>query len=210
MRRRNKKAKLVALLFLFMLIGIGYASLNANLKLAGTANISNAKWDVHFNNAQLEYASAGVTFNSNSNSNVALGTPRIKGTHNDEIEYDVTFNAPGEYYEFTVDVVNGGDMDAQYFHEGCSLKVKIGNGEEIELEDCLNDVNWPSYLTYYYEEYDHNTDYRYLPAGDTVKMLVHLGLNADISNEEWEAIRGKEIKISDSINFKQGFGNPNP
>ena len=210
MRRKNKKAKLVALIFSLFLVGLGYAYLASDLKVGGTANIGTARWDVHFANADLEYASAGITFDSNSNSNIASGVPKIKGTNNDEIEYNVTFSQPGDYYEFTVDVVNGGDMDAQYSHEGCSIKVKIGNDSEMQLEECTNDENWPSYLTYYYEEYDSNVDYRYIEAGDTVKMLVHLALNADLTNEQWESIRGKQIKITDSINFIQGFGNSNP
>ena len=206
-KRKNIKTKLLALFFVFMLIGLGYAYLTANLKITGTANIGNARWDIHFNNPGFAEASTNTSFpsnsNSNSNSNLTQGVPLLKGTNNTELEYNVSFTQPGDYYNFTVDVVNSGDIDAKYIEEGCSLKIKIGDAEEISLENCTQDENWPSYLDYSYEAYNSGDNYKKITAGNTVKLLVHIGINADITNEAWNSIRGKSIVVKDAIRYRQ-------
>lgn len=47
--RNSKKLLIFALiLFAWSTIGVGYAYLSSNLKLAGTANIAKTSWNIHF------------------------------------------------------------------------------------------------------------------------------------------------------------------
>ncbi|MBQ3307493.1 MAG: hypothetical protein IJG68_04800 [Bacilli bacterium] len=100
----QKKKKLTNLLIVCLLfIGIVYAILTANLQINGTAKIGGNTWDIHFNNIQI---------NENS---VALSTGDSAATidpeNNCKVDFEVTLSLPGDFYEFTVDVVNSGTID---------------------------------------------------------------------------------------------------
>ena len=122
--RRNKKY--LYILILFLILGIGFAALAANLKINGTVNIDSASLDVHFENVQVTEGS--VTANP---------APTSNNTDTTEMTYAINFTKPGDFYEFTVDIANDGSIDAMvnlisnttYESDGTTLK------------------NLPSYLT---------------------------------------------------------------
>jgi len=87
----------IALVCVFTLT-IAYAALNAVLTIQGTAQVSSADWDIHLANPKV--ASGSATTN----------VPQIKT--NSTMDFTTTLNMPGDFYEFTVDVVNGGSIDA--------------------------------------------------------------------------------------------------
>ena len=100
----QKKKKLTNLLIVSLLfIGIVYAILTANLQINGTAKIGGNTWDIHFDNVQV---------NENS---VSIGTGDSAATidpeNNCKVDFEVTLSLPGDFYEFTVDVVNAGTID---------------------------------------------------------------------------------------------------
>ena len=213
MRRKNKKHKIVAFLFSLILIGIGYAYLTANLKITGTTKIGNARFDVHFENAILESTSSNVTYPSNSNSNLAQGIPVIKGENNTELEWNVILNQPGDYYIISVDIVNSGDIDAQLDLENSNLKVQIGDEEESVVGLSSIYVGRGIFL---YENNSFNfltggasKTVEYINAGDTIKLFMQSYVNEEtITTEEWENIRGKNIKITANLKYIQGMDNP--
>ena len=68
------------------------------------SNISNAndlRWDLHFEN--IEITEGSVTANQEAT---------IVGTSRSQVVFDVTLNVPGDFYEFTVNAVNNGTVDA--------------------------------------------------------------------------------------------------
>ena len=95
-RNRNRSnSKLFILLLLLVVVGVsvGYAALSKTLKINGTSNIANnARWDIHLANVQV--TSGSVT---------ASKAATISG---DTVNFAVNLNTPGDFYEFTVDVVN--------------------------------------------------------------------------------------------------------
>ena len=69
-------------------------------------NVSNAitndsRWNIHFENIEIKNGSVEAT-----------QVPTVTDSSNLEITYSVNLNLPGEFYEFTVDVVNSGSIDA--------------------------------------------------------------------------------------------------
>lgn len=93
---KNKKI----LLFLLILgISIGFAYLSTNLNITGSSLIKGNTWDVHFENVQVTSGSVTAT------------TPTIS-TDKKSVNYTVTLDMPGDYFEFTVDAVNDGTIDA--------------------------------------------------------------------------------------------------
>ena len=90
-------------LFLFLIVlgfGVGYAYLSTNLSIDGTSHVKSAKWDVHFENVVVKDGSVEATTE-----------PTI--SNDTTINFAATLSSPGDYYEFTVDVVNNGTLNAK-------------------------------------------------------------------------------------------------
>ena len=77
---------------------IAYAALNAVLTIQGSAQVTSADWDIHLANPKVTNGSATTT------------VPSIKTSST--VEFSTTLNMPGDFYEFTIDVVNAGSIDA--------------------------------------------------------------------------------------------------
>ena len=79
-------------------LSIAYAAMSAVLEIHGNSEVVASSWDIHLDNVEVKSGS------------VSANTPSISGTSS--LSFDVELNTPGEYYEFTVDVVNDGSIDA--------------------------------------------------------------------------------------------------
>ena len=95
---RNKKS------FMFLLIlclGVGFAFLSTQLNITGNTSVSGNKWSVYFNNVQVTEGSVDASV-----------VPTTTGITTTSVEYTVNLDKPGDFYEFTVDAVNAGTIDA--------------------------------------------------------------------------------------------------
>ena len=79
-------------------LSIAYASLSTVLEISGSTRVTATNWDIHLANVKV------------TNGSVSANTPQISGTST--LSFDVDLNIPGDFYEFTVDVVNDGAIDA--------------------------------------------------------------------------------------------------
>ena len=102
---RKKSSGIVLLLLLVVGISIGYAALTTTLNINGDSTIGKASWDVHFDNVQ-------VTDGSVDGANVTKAAA-IDSGDTTKVNYSITLAKPGDFYEFTVDVVNNGTLDAK-------------------------------------------------------------------------------------------------
>lgn len=114
--RRDNKAKY--LLILLLLIAVGYAAIATTLKINGSAEIKSAKWDVYWENPQVLSGSVTET-------KPTLSESDTKAT------FDVTLNEPGDYYEFTIDAVNNGSLNAKIDTNGIVKQVKNSSGQVV-------------------------------------------------------------------------------
>ncbi len=89
------------ILMAVLCMGIGFAFLSSNLTITGNTSVSGNSWNVYFTNVQVTDGSVGATV-----------VPTTSGTNTTSIDYTVTLDKPGDFYEFTVDVVNNGTIDA--------------------------------------------------------------------------------------------------
>ena len=116
----------------FAFLGIGYSYISTSLNINGTANVTAASWDVHFDNLNVTDGSVTAT------------TP-ADITSDTTVEFAATLEEPGDFYEFTVDVVNSGTMDAMIDDFGISpeltsdqqkyLEYTITYSDGVELEE---------------------------------------------------------------------------
>ena len=114
---KTRRDIMILLILIFIVsITIGYALLSSNLNLTGTSTINNPTWDVHWNNVVVKDGSVEGT----------KVTTAASITNPTTVEFAVKLDEPGEYYEFTVDAVNAGSIDAMI--STVSNKVYAANG----------------------------------------------------------------------------------
>ena len=163
MSTKKKKNLTYYIILSLLIIGVVYAILQANLQINGTAKIGGNTWDIHFDNIQV---------NSNS---VSIGTGDSQATidpeNNCKVDFEVTLSLPGDFYEFTVDVVNAGTIDGMIGELNKTLKVNNEVVSEI-----------PDYLDYSvtYSDGVEILQNHALNAGTTETFLVRLEFRTDI------------------------------
>ena len=125
----------IALVCVFTLT-IAYAALNAVLTISGSAQVTSADWDIHLANPKV------------TNGSVTTNVPQIKT--NSTMDFSTTLNMPGDFYEFTVDVVNSGSIDAMIENviknpeldasqkKYLNYEVTYQNGESITTKQTLS------------------------------------------------------------------------
>jgi hypothetical protein len=92
------------LIILVLAISIGFAALATTLKIDGSALVKKSTWNIYWDNARVTQGSASQDV---PNIGKDQGDP-----DNTKITWTVNLSVPGEYYEFLVDAVNAGSVDA--------------------------------------------------------------------------------------------------
>jgi len=148
---KNKKQRKVFLYLLIILgISVGFALLSTTLNINGIAGIKSNTWNIHWDDTSIDVA----------NGSVSATTPNVSTvtTPKDTVSFNVEFEMPGDYYEFTVDAINEGSIDGIITLS--NKKIYDSNNQE------LTGSNIPSYLIYNVTYDDDNT-----PAvGDVLKV----------------------------------------
>ena len=177
-QRFARKRNLTYLLFLFILfsMGIGYAILSSNLSITGASLLASARWDVHFENIVVKEGSV---------------TPTTEATITDDttVAFSVTLENPGDYYDFNIDVVNGGTIDAMI--------------EAISIQPVLTE-NQQKYLDYIvtYEEGGALAEHQSLDAGDSETLRIAF-IYKTLDNSDDYPEEDEDISISISITYIQ-------
>ena len=103
MRKRRKLNIILILFVVVLLFGLGYAYLTTTLSINGTTDVDSNTWNVYWDNVQ-------VTDESVTGEQVTTA-PTID-TNKTTVSFQVRLSKPGDFYEFTVDAVNDGTIDA--------------------------------------------------------------------------------------------------
>ena len=146
--RYNRKRSYfsIFLLFLVFSIGLGYAALSTTLSIDGSAQFKDARWNVYFNN--LNVTSGSVT-----------ATTAASITNTTTVSFAARLENPNDFYEFTVDVVNGGNMNAMI--ESFNILPELTTAQQ----------NYLSYTVTYSDGIE-LAQYQKLDAGDTETLKV--------------------------------------
>ena len=116
---RNKNRFLILLiLFSSFFLMLGYSYLNSSVNITGINKIPNNRWDVHFENITKQSGSVDATIDATI-------------TDDTTIDFNVNLQIPGDFYSFTVDVVNGGTINAMLAE---ILKVGLSTDQEAYTE----------------------------------------------------------------------------
>lgn len=190
-KRQSNKA-LVLLIALVALISIGYAAIATNLQINGGATIGKPSWDIHFENVNIAEGSVATT---------EAGKAQIvknEETNEDTIvTYSVNLEKPGDFYEFTVDVVNKGTITGKL----SSL------GEVTGLTEAQKD--FVKYSVEYTDKDDNAVVANSLLKKDeTNKVKVRVEFDKDIDNETLESIKDLtdedlKLNLQYELNYEQ-------
>lgn len=184
MKKSNKKFMLIAVALLFV-ISIGYAALSTTLSINGTANIASNSWDVHFANLQTTTGSVTPTT-----------APTVSGTNTTTLTWVVSLAKPGDFYEFTVDAVNGGTINAKIGENGITktnltteqdtylnYTVTYSNGSAIAVGDTLPKAG---------------------QTGSTKTMKVRVEYDSNVTAEQINALTSPlAVTLNYSLNYVQ-------
>ena len=191
----NKKEKYLIVFVLLLLLGIGYAALSSTLNIIGISNIAKSNWDVHFANITLRNES--VEINTTEYPDAQEST--IDVLDPTKLSYNVLLSEPGDFYEFNVDVVNDGTLDAMI--SAIESKIKIGDSNET----LLTNETLPEYLLYSVT-YSNGTQIdmpHELKSKDKDNLLVRIEFKKDITNAQYEEAVGKVLNFKMKINYVQ-------
>ncbi len=189
MKIKNKRRKdfIAILVILLVSISLGYAFLTTNLRINGFADFFHAEWSIYFDNVQI---------NSNSVSIPVNGSPAtIDPTDLTKITFNVSLDKPGDFYEFTADVINDGSLDAmlQFIKVNINLNPCTGFGCEA-----------PSVIHFTITHLD-GTDLNHgelLAADSSITYRIRLEYSSDIAEDEL-LVDDIDIKCSVELVFVQ-------
>ena len=184
LKRKQKKQSLIAIsLVLMMLISIGYAALSTTLTINGTANIGSSSWLIYFTN---------VVPNANNNVAQVVTSPSTTGKETTTINWAVNMDTPGQVYEFTVDAVNEGSIDAMIATETENLITQgLSANQKKYLDYTVTYINGAAV-----EKNDK------LAAGETKTLKVKLEFKTDVAAADLPQ-DAEAISLSYSINYVQ-------
>ena len=171
-----KKNYIILVLLLLIGISIGYAVINSTLLINGRSNIEKNTWDIHFNNVIVKEGSVE-----------ALKLPTIENSTT--VDFEVQLDLPGDYYEFTVDVVNNGTIDAMI--------------ESIDKTPVLTEAQ-AKYLNYTitYENDETITIKQLVNKESFVRLKVKVELRKDIDPSDLPDV-GDVLYLSFTVNYQQ-------
>ena len=187
--RKSKKAAFIVIVLL-LLISIGYAALTTNLTIGGSATVKKQTFSVYFNNVQVNQSSV-----SGAKVTTAPSVP-ANSTSTTTLTWAVTLDTPGEFYEFNVDIVNGGSMDAMVNTATNNIVSTLTQAQQAYLDYTVTYVNGAAI-----ERYDK------LAVGETKTITVRLEFKQDVNPGDLPTEGASEISLSFSSDYVPADGN---
>ena len=134
---KKKNLVILVLFVIVIMMSVGFAVLSTTLNINGVSNVKGQTWDIHFANIDIAEGSVIATKEANIvNDKATL------------VEYEITLEKPGDFYEFTVDAVNDGTLDAKVtsvalsgiegYEDYLKYEVTYDNDDEIAMNDKLD------------------------------------------------------------------------
>ena len=176
----KKRLTVLVAVFFVMFVGIGYAYVKRTLNINNNTKISNLSWNLHFDS--LDVATGSVTPLSQT----------VVSQDNMSITSNLEFKNDGEFYEYTVDVVNDGSINAM-----------------IESVEGLTLTNEQSKYFDYSATWADGTSIlqnQQLPGGTREKIKVRISLkdNLTINDLPTESV---DVKFTLKLNYIQANNN---
>ena len=194
MRRKNNYKYLLILL---LLVSVGYAAIATTLKINGSSQVKSARWNVYWDNESIQVTERSVATTSGNEA-------RVTDAEKTQVEYSVELNEPGDFYEFTVDAVNEGSLNAKIAPNGVKNNVYASDGTTPK--------NLPDYIGYTVKYVDDDSD---VTEGDILeaktgttptrkKYKVKVWYKTDIDPSALNDSTNETMKLMFEVDYVQG------
>ncbi len=199
MKEENKKSKkgiIILALLLILGVSIGYAALTAQLNIDGSTKIKGNNWSIDIPADNFDTTDPSCTNTTTGvgcpidPSNEDVGGETVVDQHPTKeegqdgevnVSWAVTLKKPGDYYEFTVDAVNDGTVNAKL--------------SEVEIKGITAAQQaFANYTVTYADNSAINVNDT-LNAGVTKKVKVRVEFKSDVSNEN---LPTSDVDLGDS------------
>lgn len=182
MRRNNslfKKRYMVVGLFLLLIGGIslGFAELRETLTVTSDVLITKERFDVHFERQSITEGSVSLSEGDHA---VA-----IDPSDNDKLSFKITLNQPGDFYEFTMDMANSGNVDAKV------TSITLGQDQNTNFLTQASQNSLP-------------TVNEVITAGNRKTLLFRVEYNSSIVDES-EIVEGVYPKQTYELTYKISY-----
>ena len=188
MKRKTRKKENLTTVFLVILLAlsIGYAYVSTQMNIKTKIGLDGNKWDVHFENIVIARDSVE-----------AEEPPTSNNLTTTEIPYEVNLVKLGDFYEFDVDIVNSGSLDAMV--DLATTKVYEINGN-VETE-----IQLPKYLSVSvtYKNGEQVLKKHLLASGERTTITIKVVFRDDIDPIYFPSDSDKKIKFKTSITYVQ-------
>ncbi len=166
-------------LFSIFSLTIVYAALSVTLNIQGNAEVVASTWDIHLDNVK-------VTSGSVSGTTPSITTPTTAS-------FSTTLNTPGDFYEFTIDVVNDGSIDAMI--------------DNVTKTPTLTETQ-AKYLNYIieYQNGESISTKQLVSKNSFVRLKVRVEFRKDISALDLPTT-SETLNLSFTVNYVQSDGN---
>ena len=104
MKSKRRRNKILLLIILLLGISIGFAILSTTLKINGDTIIKKNNWGVYWDEDSIKVTEGSV--------NGSLPVVSDYEEKNTVLTWSANLSLPGDFYEFTIDAVNGGTLNA--------------------------------------------------------------------------------------------------
>ncbi len=99
-KKRNVQIIVIAALaFAVLFMSIGFATYASTLNINGNVSVGANKWSVHFVDTSYQETTGSVVATS-------------RNITNNSITYNISLTEPGDFYEFSINVINDGTFNA--------------------------------------------------------------------------------------------------
>ena len=176
--RKTLSLVLCLVLVCVFTLTVAYSALTTVLTISGNARVTAADWDIYLANPKVTSGSA------------TTDVPVIKTSST--LEFNTTLNMPGDFYEFTVDVVNGGSLDA--------MIENVVKNPELTTEQA-------KYLNYEvsYKNGESIATKQTLPSNSSMPIKVRVEYRRDISASDLPTSQTK-LDLSLTLEYVQSDG----
>lgn len=167
----------IVLISIFSLT-IVYAALSVTLNITGNAEVVASTWDIHLDNVKVTSGSVSGT------------TPSI--TSPTTATFSTSLTTPGDFYEFTIDVVNDGTIDAMI--------------DSVTKEPTLTETQ-AKYLNYIieYENGESINTKQLVSKNSYVRLKVKVEFRKDITASDLPTT-SETLNLAFTVNYVQSDG----
>lgn len=184
-KQKNFQIAIIGVLaFAVLFMSVGFAAYSQNLDIRGTTTIGANKWSVHFDKDTMQTVVGSVASSSVdlSDETASLG-------------FKANLGKPGDYFAFTVDVVNDGTFDA-VLKSIAMTELTEAEAKLVKFSVKYDSDTYTSTTTGIQDALNYNI------GNNTKTLLVRVEYRDDVSAADIPAT-DTEVSLSVSLNYEQ-------